>query len=317
MACRKVGLAGAPLLATLLMGSAHAAAPDAQLQDNWRAALVQTPTPHAGCFRASYPRVTWHEVACKTAPTRLYLPRTGSHGRTVGNGTDYLAQTSGITTMAVASFPTTPGLTKEVGGGTKNSYSLQLNSDFMSTAACKPSKTGKCLAWLQYVYSSDSLAAFMQYWLINYGSKCPTGGWSSYMGSCYKNSTAVSVPRIAATALNTVKISGTAVSGGNDTLVMTVGTEAYTASGLDSVVDLATAWHGSEYNIFGDGGGSEATLNKGTTINVQIAVTDGTTNVPTCKGDAGTTGETNNLTLGKCTTVGGAAPAVTFSESRK
>jgi hypothetical protein len=56
-------------------------------------------------------------------------------------------------------------------------------------------------------------------------------------------------------------------------------------------------------------------FNKGTSITVNIALADGLTTAPTCKGDDGTTGETNNLNLGACTTAGGATPSVQFVES--
>jgi hypothetical protein len=186
----------------------------------------------------------------------------------------------------------------------------------MNTAGCNGSTTGDCLTWEQFVYSSSETSAFMQYWLINYGNKCPSGaGWMAYEGSCYKNSTAVTVPQIAITSLGNFKLSGTAVSGGNDTLVFTNATQAYSTTGKDSVVYLATAWSQSEFNVIGDGGGSEAKFNKGASITVEIGLTDGSSAAPTCEGDDGTTGETNNLNLGACTASGGSTPSIKFTES--
>ena len=101
----------------------------------------------------------------------------------------------------------------------------------MSTAACN-GHSG-CLAWEQFVYSSSETSAFMQYGLIDYGNSCPSG-WNSYDGSCYKNSAAVSVPKEPITSLASLKLSGTAVNGGNDTLVFTAGTKAYSTTGKDS-----------------------------------------------------------------------------------
>ena len=154
----------------------------------------------------------------------------------------------------------------------------------------------------------------MQYWLINYGDSCPSG-WIAYSPDCYKNSTAVSVPKVAISQLANLKLSGAAVSGGTDTLVFTTETEAYSTTGKDSVVDLATDWHESEFNIIGDGDGSKATFNKGASITVKIAVTDGSTAAPTCASNAGTTGETNNLTLKSCTASSGSTPSIQFVES--
>ena len=82
---------------------------------------------------------------------------------------------------------------------------------------------------------------------------------------------------------------------------MYVGKKAYKTTGEDSVVYLSTGWKESEFNIVGDGGGSEADFNSGSSITVKSAVTNGTTNAPICASNAGTTGETNNLNLGSCT----------------
>jgi sulfur relay (sulfurtransferase) DsrF/TusC family protein len=49
---------------------------------------------------------------------------------------------------------------------------------------------------------------------------------------------------------------------------------------------------------------------------VRVAVVNGTTNAPNCAATfTGTTAESNNLNLGDCTPVGGATPAIVFSES--
>ena len=312
-----IAMASLPAALSLpFAAAAHAASADVA-HEAWRAAISHTATPSEGCFRATYPSLKWKQVVCKAAPARPYIPRHGAHSQTVGNGDDYAAVSSTLTRSAVGTFPTVSDVTKETDDGESNVYSLQLNSNFMTTAACNGSTTGDCLTWEQFVYSSSEEAGFMQYWLIDYGNKCPSGGgWSSYEGSCYKNSAAVTVPTIAITALGGFKLSGTAVSGGNDTLVFTNGTKAYSTSGKDSVVYLATAWDQSEFNVIGDGGGSEAKFNKGASITVEIALTDGSTAAPKCEGDDGTTGETNNLTLGSCTTASGSAPSIKFTESR-
>lgn len=293
------------------------AAPDpndveAQARETWRRNVVRTAVPEEGCFHASYPNTTWSHMDCTQAPNIPYRPRHNSTTLTVGDGVDYVAKVSGLITTSIGSFPTVTGVTSESDGGLSNDYSLQLNSNFMSTAACKG--ISGCLAWEQFVYSSGSQAAFMQYWLIYYGRRCPSG-WMSYEGSCYRNSAAVTVPQQEIAELGHLKLSGSAVKNGKDTLVFTTETEAYSTTGKDSVVDLATDWTESEFNIIGDGDGSEAVFNKGSSIEVSIAVTSGTTQAPTCVANAGTTGETNNLSLKACSTSGGSEPAAEFTES--
>jgi hypothetical protein len=282
--------------------------------ESWREGIARNPAPTQGCFHASYPSVTWAPVDCTVAPDLPYLPRGAMDAtrETVGDGDDFAAAVTGLISQTVGSFPSVTGVTQE-SDGSRNDYSIQLNSNFMTTAACDG--IPGCLAWQQFVYSTSARSAFMQYWLIGYGA-CPSGaGWSSYESDCYMNSAAVAVPKVGIQSLANLKMSGSAVVDGNDTLVFTTETDAYSTSGDDSVTDLATSWTASEFNLIGDGDGSEATFNAGASVTVKIAVTDGTTAAPVCGANDGTTAETNNLTLGGCQAVGGSTPYIQFTES--
>jgi len=306
----------ATLAGAVSLSVAYAAPPDddaeAQARETWRESIVRTDVPDEGCFYVSYPSTEWLKVECTEAPAYPFIPRRGAISSTVGNGADYVAEVPGLMTQSVGSFPEVAGVTSEEGLLGANDYSLQLNSNFMTTAACK-GHTG-CRAWQQFLYSSGNKAAFMQYWLLNYGASCPRG-WKSHRPDCFKNSAAVSVPEEAITILASLKLSGKAVARGRDTLVFTAGAEAFSTTGKDSVVDLASDWRESEFNVFGDGNGSEAVFNTGSSITVKIAVIDGTAAAPACVKNAGTTGETNNLILESCSAVGGSAPNIVFVES--
>ncbi len=293
---------------------------EARNQENWREAIARTPVPAEGCFQASYPSLTWNKVECVVAPAIPYVPRTGAISQTVGNGNDYAAEvTSGPINATLGSFPKVTGVTSETdpGGLGANDYSLQLNSNFMNTAACDGARDpAQCLDWQQFVYSSGYEVAFMQYWLINWNNPCPSG-WFSYSNDCYTNSNGVGAPLEVITSLNRLKLFGANYGGvgGTDELVFSAGVRAYSTTGPDSIVDLATAWTESEFNIVGDGGGSEANFNSGSSITVQITVLNGTRDVPICAADSGTTGETNNLNLGNCSGKGGLRPYIEFTES--
>lgn len=278
--------------------------------------MARLPVPTEGCFKADYPSTAWVKVRCATAPERPYVPRHGHSGYTTGDGNDYSAVVSGIISTAVGSFPVVTGVKSETGyAGQKNTYSIQLNSQFFTTTVCNgATNPSSCLGWQQFVYSNEG-TAFMQYWLINYGSKCPSGGWMAYSGDCYKNSAAVTVPKQAITQLGNLKVTGKAVVNGIDTMTFTTASSAYSTTGQDSVVKLGNAWNASEFNIVGDGGGSNAKFNAGSSITVQIALTDGLTAAPVCEANDGTTGETNNLTLGSCSTFSGSTPSVKFTET--
>jgi hypothetical protein len=304
--------------------------PDAAAHDAWFA-VVSNIDMGEGCFQASYPDTEWRPVECKVLHPRVHpvLRKPGS-GMVAGNGNDYVAQSSGLTSAALGSFPTVTGVESEKsvgvaeygGGGIlgANEYSLQLNTNFTGTTAACKSHSG-CLVWQQFIYATDyavkgEAAVFMQYWLINWGSSaCPSGFGSDGEGDCYGNSSYVSAPDVKPTSLGSLSLSGTTASGGNDTVKFTDGTTAYSVSGKDSVLDISQVWKQSEFNVVGDAGGSRADFNEPVSITVKVALTDGSSSAPTCVADDGTTGESNNLNLGSCSTASGSSPYIQFVES--
>jgi hypothetical protein len=83
------------------------------------------------------------------------------------------------------------------------------------------------------------------------------------------------------------------------------------------MLDISSVWDKTEFNIVGDTGGSRAQFGSGTSFVELLQVNDGSDTVPKCLSGAGTTAETNNLTLGKCETLvgNGLWPRIRFSES--
>jgi hypothetical protein len=315
-----VGVSLPSLLCLALAGTAQAAAmaPSAAAQPHaqWRADISSTPLPGSGCFASRYPSRVWTQVACRKAPDRRYDPAHGPIGFTVGDGHDYAAEVSGIIKSGVGSFPKITGLTTETNDGSSNTYSLQMNSQFFASPTCSGAQNPPdCLGWQQFIYSQDDGGAvFMQSWLIDYGSNCPSG-WNQYSSDCYRNSNATGVSEQTLSNLHDLQLTGSAVSGGDDTVKLTTSNEAYSASESDTIVGLSGYWDAAEYNIFGDGGGSEADFNEGTKITVKIQLQDGSTAAPTCESNAGTTGETNNLNLGICSGHSATKPYIKFTES--
>lgn len=283
--------------------------------DGWRKAIQKTLPPEKGCFTASYPETSWTQVDCQPAPVLPYSrPPHPGHLETVGNGTDYIATvSSGKISVARGAFLRVTDVTSE-SDGSANVFSLQLNSQLFTSTACNG--VSGCSAWEQFVYSSHVYGgAFIQNWLINYGASCP-GGWTSGgSNDCFQNSTVVSVPSQTITDLPQLVLEGTANSGSTDAVILYAGDNAYSASEGDGTVDLAASWTTSEFNIVGDGGGSEATFNTGATLVVTNNVANATVNAPSCT-TGGTTGETNSLTLvAPCCPYGGASPGIVFMES--
>jgi hypothetical protein len=287
--------------------------------------MSRTPPSKEGCFKVTHPSTTWEEVPCVRAPNIEYLPRNGGHSGsaaggagaaalTVGNGTDFSSAGSGILSWAEGTFPSVTGVTS----ATSNSFSLQLNSNtFFGPSACAgAADPSACKGWAQFIYAPSS--AFIQYWLISYGSHCPSN-WnqSSDHNSCYRNSSAVSVPTISPTNLSKVTLTGGTGSWGDTVTLSEDGSSLYHVTQAN-LVDLNQNWTDAEFNIFGNGNGSALNFNAGSTLVVQLLTTsaDGTTAAATCGSD-GTTGETNNLNLvsSSCCQMGGETPGIQFTES--
>jgi hypothetical protein len=311
------------------------AAPDAAARAVWAEYMKTNPSSQEGCFTATYPSYVWEQTTCKVVHPKLRRAAqkpTPGHLEVTGNGDDYVVQGSGLISETIGSFPTVSDVTSEKSAGVAafgdggilgtNEYSLQINTDFNGTTAACANHSG-CVVWQQFVYATDyetegEAAVFIEYWLIGWGSsRCPSGWESDGEGDCVINSNATTAPDVAPTTASLAKMtfSGSAVSGGNDTAVFNNGTTAYSLTAKDSVVDIAQVWQQSEFNIVGDAGGARADFNKGASITVKVAVTDGSTAAPSCIADSGTTGETNNLNLGSCSTASGSTPSIQFTES--
>jgi hypothetical protein len=304
---------------------------EAAARDNWRAVMAHNTELGEGCFRASYPSIDWEQVECNELHPRVHpVFHKPGEGQVTGNGHDYVAQAPGLIEGTLGTFPTVTGVKSEKsvgvaafgGGGIlgPNEYSIQLNTNFTGTTSACDGHTD-CVVWQQFIYATDyakegEAAVFMQYWLIGWGdSACPSGFGSDGSGDCYGNSNYVAAPDVKATSLGKLSLSGAAKAGSKDTVVFTNGTTAYSVSGSDSVLDISEVWHQSEFNVVGDAGGSRADFNKPVSITVNVALTDGSTSAPTCVANAGSTGETNNLNLGKCSTASGSSPSIKFTES--
>jgi hypothetical protein len=143
----------------------------------------------------------------------------------------------------------------------------------------------------------------MQYWLINYNATCPAG-WFSFSTDCYTNSNASSVTALTAKELATVKLSGSAASGGNDKVSLSVGSgHATLVTNSDSKLDLAASWNTTEWGVYGDGGGGAAIFGANTALEAQTTLKATSSSAPTCVKE-GFTGETNNLKLASTPALG-------------
>jgi len=268
--------------------------------------MAQLAMPAKGCFKASFPKLEWQEVACVAPPNQPYPPKIGRRSpQTVGNGTDFAAEVPDLIGSATGSFARVTGVTSETGKvngsplAVANAYALQMNVKPFTTSLC--SGHPGCLGWQQFIYSNVGYA-FIQYWLETYNASCPSG-WTNYpvpgstVTDCWQNGpNAVSVATQPITNLASLRLSGTATSGGTDAVIMTTGGGSVNAANQDSILNLAAGWHGVEFVLVGDCCLSQANFNANATIVVNTVVHHGSTAAPTCVVE-GFTGETNNLTL--------------------
>lgn len=316
-----------------------AAAAQAQAVSSWNETIKQQAPNVEGCFHATFPSNGWQAEQCQAPPSFVSVPpNPNGNGLTttarsesvftVGNGTDYAARTSGLTKSAVGTFPTVTGVTT----GTAD-YSLQINTDIGSNpTTCSQFGYSSCQTWEQFIYSTDSdgdpsngrtPVAFIQDWFFagnqsQYNSVgCPSG-WFSYPDqlACYRNSNAVTVPLVQVKNIGTIRLTGSATSGGVDTVTFSVNGTAKSVSQTATTLNINRIWHQSEFNIFGNGSDNPVvSFNRGSKVTVNVAPNDGSTSAPSCLGNAGTTYEQNNLTLGTCTATGGSTPHISFVES--
>ena len=297
---------------------------NASIQPNfpaWRTQIAGIPTPHAGCFAATYPSTVWQATQCVTAPLIPLGPSpstVGGSSSTTGNGNDEVAHApSGkLIGSSIGSFQTS-GLTSETDSMYgANNYGLQVNSQFFTTSTIYTggkSTTGwEQFVWINWPAQNTAGYEYIQYWLIGYQSSygsCPSTGppggssWMAYSGDCYANSPGAVTPLETATNLASLSLEGFSNYNGaaNDVNMFCVSGSCYDVSITDQVVNLYQNWQYSEFNVFGVGSGSQANFNTGTTITVTNTLKDQSANVivPSCV-NTGYTAETNNLNLGTC-----------------
>jgi hypothetical protein len=311
---------------------------ESQAREIWRSGLSNNPPSAEGCFHAAYPNLVWERVACSGGVPRVHptprMPGAGTAGTTgsadiVGNGRDWALGARGLITTALGGFLNVTNVKSEKGVGVAsfggggilgaNEYTLQLNSNANATTSVCAGHGG-CTVWQQYLYATDFVtkgkaAVFIQYWLLNWGnSACPKGFAKSGV-SCFKNSAFATAPNMKITQLGMLQLEGKAVPGGNDAVLFSNGTNIYSVTTKDSVLQLGLVWREAEFNVVGNAGGSRAVFNKGVSTDVAIEIADGSTAAPLCLAKMGTTGETNNLNLGNCVTAGGANPEMEFFEA--
>lgn len=290
--------------------------------DEWRQQMVRTPHPKNGCFQATHPGTSWVEVPCATPPAVPFAPQSPQNVGGSANDVSTTLLNSSTITWAEGSFPLVTGVSSS-----NTAYSLQMNTNFLPSAPmCRgASNPSKCSGWQQFLYASPLLGGanmvYIEYWLLNFDNPCPWG-WlpafpSGFGLSCFTNSAgAVSVPPQPLSNLQNLVLTATAGSS-SDSATLSVGGTLFSMS-WSSLQNLAGQWMTAEFNVVGDGNGSQVAFDPGSTVVVKTRTNDtkGTRQQP---GNTGTsfTAESNNLTIvpGSVCTFGGDHPGIQFMES--
>jgi hypothetical protein len=266
-----------------------------------------------------------------TAPPKERNSNNASHEAVGGSaGNDLVAQAPSGQFFATVTgkFLKVRNVTSETGVGGQgilgpNEYMLQVNTNFNTYSnAC--GTYAYCAPWVQFLLATNTFESFtsttktnktqvyIEYWLLNYGlystsgpNTCPSGfvfGQKNFRGpgiNCLQNTAAKTIynGQIPITDLADLSMSASAAAGGYDQVTATYKTDAKTVQVLDSYTDIASVWNQAEFNVLGNNGGSEAQFNDGTALILETEVTYGSaaTTAPTCKHNAGTSGESNNL----------------------
>lgn len=306
-------------------------------REEWRALMARRSLPKKGCFTSSYPSTQWKEIPCG-APSKFPNPPHGPRPDNVGNGNDVSAQVPAHITWSEGSFDNITGAASLAGPlfgsgpDVNNVWMLQINTQFFTNPPACASHPG-CMGWQQFLYSQTQCVpgpgqsgvvagtapcVFMEYWLIGYGSPCPSGQpWiADGFGDCWFNGPSVYVPPQSVATLASLKMTATANNAmSQDTVALQTSSGTITAVGAASILDVGNYWNTSEFNIFGDCCSSQTNFSNPTSVTVRTNVSYGSPNPPSCVAQ-GFTAETNNLNFGSppaATTNG--TPAVIFTES--
>jgi hypothetical protein len=158
----------------------------------------------------------------------------------------------------------------------------------------------------------------------NLNGLCPpgfvdAGKFSNLPGeNCFQNSHSATLPTsIPITDLGKVTLTASASSYLLDTVCATYDGNQVCDNYPDAIAGSANGWNEAEFNVVGDGEGSQAQFNPGSSLTIKLAsnYADGSTDAPSCPNSdvdfIGYTGETNNLTLGQCVATAGSL--ATFS----
>ena len=316
--------------AFLLPAAGFAQSPD---YSAWQDTVKNTHPPGSGCFQVFYPDTQWQEVPCGQPPVNpsqplvhppdeelsVLSPAGNAKILTVGgknSQNDYVATVSG------APISSATGSFINATGGVDSLWSLQLNAnlrfyltDSQSIALCGGSSN--CTGWVQFVYDAKRNVGFIQYWIYN-AQQCPPGwkmpqGNTSATAGCFLNSEVSN--GIAGLSPSNLWLTGK-MANGMDTVTLLYNGSALSSISTPSIFrEFSKSWKRAQFNIFGDGGYSNASLKPGSHLTVKLEINNGTTDAPLCSSN-NFTGESNNLYLNSsCCPSGGTVPAITYAES--
>jgi hypothetical protein len=280
----------------------------------WRATVHNT-IPGPGCFQVTYPSIVWTSLPC-TEPSSSATPQQIG-GASSSNPDDFAVSPSYIGS-ATGSFYSESNFGSESDSSYgSNAYSLQLNTNFFTCTISGNTLTDGCIQ--QFVLSNcncnQGYSVFIEYWLLGYYSiygQCPTLGlvnWNVHVNTdCWATTLLTSTGSQSPANLGSYSLmGGTVVSGSYDDNVQFCNSStcySYVLPG--TVLNLASGWVQAEFNVFGQGNGSQANFvpTTGNTFGIYDDVILSPITSPNCTPHTTATVESNNMYLGGCSTGG-------------
>ena len=290
---------------SIVLGAAQDSSPS-----SWQQTVYGT-NPGPGCWQVEYPSTTWTSVPCgQPTPSTSEEQIGGGYDDEYADSTLYYVQSATGSFSMESNF----GSESDTSSGS-NAYSLQLNTNLFTCSYNGHTLTNDCIQ--QFVYNNapggSVYVVYIEYWLLGYYStygSCPPPGLVSWSQAGSSNCTAFSSSTSVGSSqspssLDSYHLMGSTVVSGStwDYVQFCNSSYCYSVTVDGTVLNLASGWVDSQFNVLGQSNGSGAifTPTSGNTFSIYDDLTVSSpygNTTPTCNAAVPNSVEYNNMYLG-------------------